>query len=147
MISAKSLVKSNFEVKNMRIIPITLYDMIKANKKIKWCIKWYDDRKYWTTDRDGLEIIVEDYMKKKRKYVKDRFDCDDFSRTFKCFCIEHYGINAVGLVRDPIPRHAYNTFVTYDGYIYVVEPQTGEIFRFEDRPKKYYRCLFALIIY
>jgi len=131
----------------MKVVEIPVDKLKSALGCVSWCIKLYDDGRYWTTDYAGLLEILSEWLGSKRSYVADRFDCDDFSRLFKCFCIERYGINAVGLVRDYLMRHAYILFVTDELNVFVVEPQNGAIWTFDERPRGNYLCKFALITF
>ncbi len=131
----------------MKEVELDVLDMRTALKKVSWCIKLFDDVKYWTTDFAGMIEILKTWEGSRKPYIADRFDCDDFSRVFKCHCIDSYGFNAVGLVRDYPMRHAYNLFVTDDLKVYVIEPQTGTWWEFDERPKDRYLCKLALIMF
>ena len=131
----------------MRISEISKDNLVSALKVVRFCIKVYDDKRYWTTDLDGFMSIITEWTLKKRDYVEDRFDCDDFAKTFKCYCIERYGINTVGLVRDFIKRHAYVLLVTSDSEIIIFEPQNGNWWMFCSRPKREYPCVLSIITF
>ena len=43
----------------MKEVELDVLDMRTALKKISWCIKLFDDVKYWTTDFAGMIEIAE----------------------------------------------------------------------------------------
>ena len=116
-------------------------------KKVRFSIKLLLDRKYWTVDIYDWLKIIDNWKKNKYNYIADRFDCDDFARLFKCYVTREYKLNAVGFVVDWLKRHSYNIVVTSDLSIYVVEPQTGDVWKYENRPRDKYLCNLSLIIF
>jgi hypothetical protein len=75
------------------------------------------------------------------KYVREVFDCDDFSRAFKENMVLQ-GYTAVGRVVDFAGGHSYNAIAVAGTddivRLWLVEPQTGHIFTFPDTRKKPY---------
>jgi len=94
-----------------------------------WCL----DGKYWVTDIDTYKkIIFLDWTNEKR-YLRDRYDCDDFAWHFKAMMSRIYGLNGVGWAVGKVYEgdrevgyHAFNIIYTEDGS-YLFEPQTDEI--------------------
>ena len=84
------------------------------------------DNKYWVcSEADFDKVIAHDPTDAKR-YAADRFDCDNFSFTFKARVGRQYGLNAVGVVVDWSSAHAYNLVVFLDGTAKIFEPQSDE---------------------
>jgi len=126
------------------------YKVINASQlktmlsEFKYLIKVFLDKKYWLIDLETFEKLLNEWKQKRKQYIQDRYDCDDFSLTFKCFCINSYGYNAVGRVLDWISRHSYNIVALSNNEVYILEPQTGEIFEYRFREKRYYSCILAV---
>lgn len=74
-----------------------------------------------------------DFVEEK-KYMKETFDCDDFSLLFKVMCNYYEDINGVGIFFDYDTTHAYNIVVTNED-IYVVEPQNLSVMSKEEARK------------
>ena len=82
------------------------------------------DRTYWVCSEDDFNKVVASDPTDERRYAADRFDCDNFSFTFKARVGRQYGLNAVGVVIDWSSTHAYNVVVFADGSAKIFEPQT-----------------------
>lgn len=131
----------------MKTTVLTFNEIIEALKPFKWSLKLVDDIKYWTTSyEEWFKIILEDTIDKK-KYIKERFDCDDFAKVFKCHCIEKYGLNAVGLVRDFLGRHAYNVIVDDTATAFIYEPQNDTFIKADKFKDKYHTRKLCLITF
>ncbi|QJF12412.1 hypothetical protein PFV2_gp39 [Pyrobaculum filamentous virus 2] len=88
------------------------------------------DNRYWVTTVDDFREIVSRDWTKHRRYIDDRFDCDNFALHFVARINAMYGLNSVGIVIDYDAAHAYNLAIVIDGgnlRKVVIEPQTGEI--------------------
>lgn len=85
--------KRAFSIKQMKVIT---NDYVKSLLTTVGIDKIYcSDEKYYVIDWEIMkEIIKYDWIDKK-KYVKDRYDCDDFANSFKARMAEIYGINSV----------------------------------------------------
>ena len=57
-----------------------------------------DGTYYMTTIGDMRNLILNDWTNKK-KYLKDRYDCDNYAESFKEHMSSIYGINSVGLAK------------------------------------------------
>ncbi len=100
----------------------------------------YNDRNYFVLTKDSLAKLISDW--KKRKYIKERWDCDNFAYAFKVYCMlaSEYEANAeicVGRVsivykeEGETRRHALNLvlYIEDDNYhLSFFEPQTSELF-------------------
>lgn len=60
-------------------------------------------------------------------YRPDRFDCDNYSESWKNLVPLIWGTNGVGDVRDHSAGHAYNIIVYSDGTIEFFEPQESKV--------------------
>ncbi len=123
---------------------VGLEEFKKLTRKPRFAIKLYLDKKYWIPDMLELLDLIAEWKKKRVEYVKDRFDCEDFARAFKCFMTEN-GINSVGYVIDWLSRHSYNLVVSDE--VYIFEPQTSELVMLSKRKIKYYSLFMPLILY
>lgn len=83
------------------------------------------DGRYWTVDKNTFEAMVKAGWVWHRRYLTDRYDCDDFAVGFKARMAEVFGVNAVGIVVDYGAKHAYNMVILSDGTIEGFEPQAG----------------------
>lgn len=64
-------------------------------------------------------------------YTSEWFDCDDFSvRLHGNFTVPYWSALAFGelWVETPSGGHAVNVFVDNDHYVWIVEPQTDDVF-------------------
>ena len=87
------------------------------------------DSKYWSVDIDTWETILKYTGVDKKKYISERYDCDDFAFTFKGNVAQKLDINGVGFVCDYSGRHAYNCILVNVGNelkFYVIEPQNDK---------------------
>lgn len=124
---------------------VCLSEFKRITKKPRLAVKLYLDRKYWIPDTLELPDLIAEWKEKKRTYVKDRFDCEDFARAFKCFMAEN-GVNSVGYVLDWLSKHIYN-LVVISGEVYIFEPQTAELISMYDRSFRYYSLFLPLVLY
>ena len=91
------------------------------------------DRNFWAVDRELLFEAIQLINVHTRKYIVDKFDCDDFTASLKVRLVE-YGITAIGEVSDYSAGHAYIAAVIAhqdpedddDLDIAVIEPQSGK---------------------
>ena len=93
-------------------------------------IKSVSDKHYYTvSESKWKEIIKSDFVNYK-KYLSDRFDCDDFSRCLVSRVIENYHLNAIGIAWGWMKEgayHAWNFIYTAENVILFVEPQNDYI--------------------
>ena len=88
------------------------------------------DRNYNVLDLDTMKWLISIMPIKYITYQAETYDCEDFSMTF------------LGLFRLIVPnipigmcwnkKHSYLCFVASDGIVYGIEPQTNEVFKFDD---------------
>ncbi len=90
------------------------------------------DANYYYVSLYDWECIFAEVIINMPKYVRARFDCDDFSLLIKSRVSELYHLNAVGIVLgDYGSRHAWNIFLSTSGLHYL-EPQSGKIYRLDE---------------
>lgn len=81
-----------------------------------------DDGRYWTVSKSQIRAMVMSAGLRKMRWMRDRFDCDDYARLLRVAMVLLWDVNAVGTVRTQ--QHVWNVAVCVDGLIYF-EPQTG----------------------
>ena len=98
------------------------YSHFKTNSE-KNMVRYHLDSTYWTcTKKEFLKIV--DYNNiNERKYIGQRFDCDNFALSFKSQVSIDFGLNNVGLVIDYSGGHAYNIVIFSNGDVELFEPQ------------------------
>lgn len=88
------------------------------------------DEKYHLESWDIWKQIIETDWTDQKKYLKDYYDCDNFSYSFAARMSEIYGINA-GIVHGwiynkdtnkQIGGHLWNVILTKEGDLYFYEP-------------------------
>jgi len=84
------------------------------------------DTKYWSCGRTDFEAIVNWDWTDKKKYVAEKYDCDNFAFSFKARMDRKFHLNNVGLVIDYSGGHAYNCVIFADGTAELFEPQTDK---------------------
>ena len=82
------------------------------------------DSKYFVCDEKSMKAIIDWDWTDNKKYVADKYDCDNFAFSFKSMVDKRFGLNNVGLVIDYSGGHAYNIIVFSDGTSKIFEPQS-----------------------
>jgi len=82
------------------------------------------DSKYFLCDEQDMKAIIEWDWTDNKKYVSEKYDCDNFAFSFKAMVDRRFGLNNVGLVIDWSGGHAYNIIVFKDGTVKIFEPQS-----------------------
>ena len=82
------------------------------------------DSKYFLCDEKDMKSIIKWDWTDKKKYVKEKYDCDNFAFSFKAMVDKRFGLNGVGLVIDYSGGHAYNIVVFQDGSVKIFETQS-----------------------
>lgn len=84
------------------------------------------DEKYYTCPKEVVKEFLAADPTDQERYITETFDCDDFSfRLMGQFHIKPYAALAFGIAWSRI--HAYNIFITIDGQVLLIEPQTDQI--------------------
>ena len=82
------------------------------------------DSKYWVCSRIDFDAIIKWDWTNDKKYVAEKYDCDNFAFSFKARMDRKFHLNNVGLVIDYSGGHAYNCVVFSDGTAELFEPQS-----------------------
>ncbi|MHC1576468.1 MAG: hypothetical protein ACXQTE_03855 [Methanosarcinaceae archaeon] len=98
------------------------------------------DCDYKRVDRTALDRFLKFNRVDRRVYQKTAHDCDDFAYILMGDVTRWDPDLAFGIamVSRPSGRHALNCFVDLDMQLYLVEPQTDEIFTVPDDWRIYF---------
>ena len=103
------------------------------------------DSKYWACGRLDFEAIINWDWTDKKRYVKQKYDCENFAFSFKARMDRRFHLNNVGLVVDYSGSHAYNCVVFADGTAELFEPQNDMIVT-KQMGKGLYKCESGFIV-
>lgn len=84
---------------------------------------WLDNKYVAVSEKEFQKIIDWDWTDNK-KYVAEKYDCDNFAFSFKARVDRKFHINTVGLVIDYDGGHAYNIIIFSNGTSKIFEPQS-----------------------
>ena len=84
---------------------------------------WLDNKYVAVSEKEFQKIIDWDWTDNK-KYVDEKYDCDNFAFSFKARVDRKFHINTVGLVIDYDGGHAYNIIIFSNGTSKIFEPQS-----------------------
>ena len=84
---------------------------------------WVDNKYVAVSEKEFQKIIDWDWTDNK-KYVAEKYDCDNFAFSFKARVDRKFHINTVGLVIDYDGGHAYNIIIFSNGTSKIFEPQS-----------------------
>jgi len=103
------------------------------------------DGKYRLTDKTNfLNIVAWDWVDS-IAYQKDIYDCENFAISFKAHVDYYFGLNQVGIVIDYQAGHAYNLVIFPDGKVMLFEPQSDQLFFWEEDMVYILKDAFVLI--
>jgi hypothetical protein len=130
---------------NVSKIPLTRSEVEAVINDLKakgGMIAWFplDSHYVSTTLDDFRKIILWDWTDNLH-YEINVFDCENFAFYFASRVARMFGINTVGIVLDYSSAHAYNLVVVKDRQgvrWYLYEPQTDELFTYEQRDQSLY---------
>jgi hypothetical protein len=108
----------------------------KLKRKYPGAIVHVNDNKLYFINTEEMREIQQLQFIRLRKWVFEKFDCDDFSYVMKGIMSWFYGGFAFGIVKvktGPKSAHQLNCFINEFGKLMFVEPQTNEIFSPDDR--------------
>jgi len=103
------------------------------------------DNKYWCCSRLDFDAIIKWDWTDNKKYIAEKYDCDNFAFSFKARMDRRFHLNNVGLVIDYSGGHAYNVIVFSDGTVTLFEPQSDS-FPILNPVAGYYRCTSGFIV-
>jgi hypothetical protein len=108
---------------------------------------WLLDSKYWCTSLFLTKFLLAHVDSTNlKKYIRDRFDCDDFALTLMSLWRLRFGLNSMFFAtgKTPFGAHAYNVVIaTPDNYgfewkAYLVEPQTDGVWTPAENEKRFH---------
>ena len=82
------------------------------------------DNKYVAVSEKEFQKIIDWDWTDNKKYVAEKYDCDNFAFSFKARVDRKFHINTVGLVIDYDGGHAYNIIIFSNGTSKIFEPQS-----------------------
>jgi hypothetical protein len=139
----------NYYIPPFTISPIKLSEsellsvVSDIQRKTKTSNNWFRlDGNYYTVDTETFKKIIQWDWTDTRKYIIDLFDCDKFALYFKSRIAIEFKINAIAVILDYSSGHAYNIVILKDANQvkwYIYEPQTDELFTFEQRNIEFYK--------
>ena len=96
------------------------------------------------TDKDSfIEFIAYNWVDS-YEYHKF-FRCGNFAISFKADS-DQWGVNQVGIVLDYQSSHAYNIVVFPDGKVMLLEPQSDNLFYWQEHVPEFYNLVGAVVI-
>ncbi|RKU10818.1 hypothetical protein C6503_19220 [Candidatus Poribacteria bacterium] len=88
------------------------------------------DGRYWGASEAAWRGMLAYTGVDRKRYIKDRFDCDNFAVLFAGRVADKFGINGVGIVIDYSGGHAYCAILIVDENgnlsIGIIEPQNDQ---------------------
>ena len=84
---------------------------------------WLDNKYVAVSEKEFQKIIDWDWTDNK-KYVAEKYDCDNFAFSFKARVDRKFHINTVGFDIDYDGGHAYNIIIFSNGTSKIFEPQS-----------------------
>jgi len=132
-----------FKINPVRLTETELLSVINdIQRKTETSNNWFRlDGDYYTVDSNTFKKIIQWDWTDTRKYLVDLFDCDKFAIYFKSRISIDFHINAIAVILDYSSGHAYNIVILKDGNQvkwYLYEPQTDQLFTFEQRDTRFY---------
>ena len=82
------------------------------------------DQKYIAVPQKEFQKIIDWDWTDNKKYIAEKYDCDNFAFSFKARVDRRFHVNTVGLVIDYDAGHAYNIIIFADGTSKIFEPQS-----------------------
>lgn len=98
------------------------------------------DKAYYTLRKSEAQDIARTWAANRQPYMADRYDCDDYAWEFKTHLAQRAARlqiplgYAVGMIwtetsTEGAEGHAYNWVYTDTGLIWLIEPQSGDMWR------------------
>ena len=104
----------------------------KIGKKLK--ILW-EDGKYYIPSWKNMKEIIEKTHVERKKYLINRFDCQNFAGYFKNYVALKFHINNVGRVLNYEGMHSFNLLLLKKGFK-VFEPQVDSWWSMKENKEK-----------
>ena len=110
-----------------------LKNQLPETKKAKF---YMSDCDYWLIEKEEMERFLREEKSNLFKYMKERYDCDDFS--FRLMgMVSAPGWSDIAFFIVWGDGHAYNAFVDDRKKVYIIEPQNDRIISPEKAGKIY----------
>ena len=123
-------------------------DMVKrdVSKAIGGAQMTWLDNKYIAVPKKEFQKIIDWDWTDNKKYIAEKYDCDNFAFSFKARVDRRFHVNTVGLVIDYDAGHAYNVIVFADGSMKIFEPQSDSWPKIGSKMYKFNRETVQVII-
>lgn len=105
-----------------------------------------DGRYYTCSKSDFLKIIAWDWVDR-RKYIAQKFDCENFAIVFHAHCALMFDLNSVGIVIDWSSAHGYNNFIDNLLDHYLEEPQSDILWKLSDSVNGSYKFQNGVVLF
>jgi len=105
------------------------------------------DMTYRFTNHSNMLNIVAWDATDTIKYIRERFDCENFALLFKVLVDLHFGLNQVAVILDYISKHSYDLILYPNEKHMVCEPQSDHLSLWTERLTNFYsmRGAFAIL--
>jgi len=107
--------------------------LVRAITGQSWQSPFYlADAYYQATNEPLIKLILENDETNLQHYIPEKFDCDDFA--FRLMGVFHHDLDTAAMpifitwVLTPEGGHAVLSYVTNNGAVMIIEPQTDQIF-------------------
>ena len=104
------------------------------------------DQKYIAVPQKEFQKIIDWDWTDNKKYIAEKYDCDNFAFSFKARVDRRFHVNTVGLVIDYDAGHAYNIIIFADGTSKIFEPQSDSWPKMGSKMYKFNRETVQVII-
>ena len=104
------------------------------------------DQKYIAVPQKEFQKIIDWDWTDNKKYIAEKYDCDNFAFSFKARVDRRFHVNTVGLVIDYDAGHAYNIIIFADGTSKIFEPQSDSWPKIGSKMYKFNRETVQVII-
>lgn len=96
------------------------------------------DMIYRLTNHSNMLNIVAYSLVDKLNYIREKWDCENFTILFKIETDLLYGLNQVAIILDYITKHSYNLIFYPNEKHQVAEPQSDGLYLWTERLEKFY---------
>ena len=104
------------------------------------------DQKYIAVPQKEFQKIIDWDWTDNKKYIAEKYDCDNFAFSFKARVDRRFHVNTVGFVIDYDAGHAYNIIIFADGTSKIFEPQSDSWPKMGSKMYKFNRETVQVII-
>ena len=91
--------KKAFELEDIKLTKSTWFYISSYMRALGFSQLYNADGTYYMTSIGNMRKLIERDWTDRRKYLKERYDCDNFAESFKEHMSSIYGINSVGLAK------------------------------------------------